>query len=32
VATIHRITPRPRRWKRGGREGEEVAARETKMR
>jgi hypothetical protein len=28
--TIHRITPRARRWERGGREG--VAARETKMR
>jgi hypothetical protein len=28
--TIHRITPRARRWERGGREGEGVAARETK--
>jgi hypothetical protein len=29
---IHRITPRARRWKRGGREGEEAAAQEKKMR
>jgi hypothetical protein len=28
--TIHQITHRARRWERGGREGEEVAAWETK--
>jgi hypothetical protein len=28
--TVQRITPRARRWERGGREGEEVPARETK--
>jgi hypothetical protein len=28
--TVHRITPRARRWERSGREGEGVATRETK--
>jgi hypothetical protein len=32
VASVYRITSRARRWKRGGREREEVVARETKMR